>query len=269
MGIKRIKYLISQFLILSIFLLLASCGGGGGDGDDTNDQNTSGFAGKWNILETFGGDTCGDLPGATETYTITIITSGDKITIVDAEEGNKKGTISNNTATVTIDIPDGENGHETTTLTLTLSSDGQTLSATGSWTENIDEPSECTGTFTLSGTRATYDASTLCLGDWVQVNFLGTDDNGDVENWDADSTDPEGIGFVVSISGSQWVERDEYGEGEAVVYSYTITGNRFTLNSEGYTETGWLEFPDEDTMIEWWDYYGDPNELVAFKWKRI
>lgn len=113
------------------------------------------------------------------------------------------------------------------------------------------------------------DAAALCIGDWVQVNFLGTDEDGNVEEWDDDSTDPEGIGFVASISATEWAERDEYGYGEEVVFSYTINGDRFVKSIGGYTDTGRLEFPDENTMIEWWDYpAGAPEELIAFKWKR-
>ena len=113
---------------------------------------------------------------------------------------------------------------------------------------------------------------------WIQVNFLGTDENGYPEEWDSD--DPEGIGFVANVSKDEWIERDEYGNGCAQVYAYTVNGDQYSMKGKSttcpfpgdftvYTDSGRLEFLDNNTMIQWYDYpLGAPNEIIAFKWKR-
>ncbi|MBI5016913.1 MAG: carboxypeptidase regulatory-like domain-containing protein [Deltaproteobacteria bacterium] len=125
-----------------------------------------------------------------------------------------------------------------------------------------------------------YQSGGQWVGNWVQVNFLGTDDNGNVEQWDSDSTDPEGIGFVADVSENEWVERDEYGNGCAAVYSFSVNGDRYSMRGKStncyfpgdftkYTDSGRLEFQDSNIMIQWYDYPpGATNEIVAFKWKR-
>lgn len=114
------------------------------------------------------------------------------------------------------------------------------------------------------------------LGNWVQVNFLSDDDNG---VWDED--DLSGIGFVATITEQEWIETDEYGDGCSITFSYSVDrDNNYsktaTSKSErcpsslpvGWTETGRLEFPNNNKfMIEHFDLLpGD--DLLAFKWMR-
>ncbi|MDX1744485.1 MAG: hypothetical protein R3324_00990 [Halobacteriales archaeon] len=115
------------------------------------------------------------------------------------------------------------------------------------------------------------------LGDWVQVNFLAVDDGG---VWDDDI--PSGIGFVASISETQWRETDEDGAGCSVTFRYSVNAAHQHSKEpvalgpncpmipieELPPETGRLEFLDDgDTMIEWFDLLpGD--EIQAFKWRR-
>ena len=114
------------------------------------------------------------------------------------------------------------------------------------------------------------------IGDWVQVNFLSDDDNG---VWDED--DLSGIGFVATITEQKWIETDDYGSGCSVTFSYSVDRNNnysrtvtrveddcpFLLPG-GWTETGRLEFSDNNRfMIEHFDPMpGD--DLLAFKWVR-
>ncbi|MDB4303397.1 LamG domain-containing protein [Desulfosarcina sp.] len=114
------------------------------------------------------------------------------------------------------------------------------------------------------------------VGNWIQVNFLGDDDNG---VWDQDST--TGIGFVAKITENEWIETDQYGEGCSVTFSYSVDNNNryfkvatsvsdkcpFPVNAF-LNESGRLEFTDgNNIMIEHFDVQpGDT--LFAFKWRR-
>jgi len=127
------------------------------------------------------------------------------------------------------------------------------------------------------GDSTGVDQEGLWLGDWVQVNFLSVDDGG---AWDQDI--PGGIGFVASISESQWVETDDDGAGCAITFEYSVGGDlRFSKTAVGLgsgcpaipieilpPETGRLEFSNGgDVMIEWFDLQpGD--DIEAFKWVR-
>ncbi len=114
------------------------------------------------------------------------------------------------------------------------------------------------------------------VGDWVQVNFLAIDDNG---VWDQD--DPRGIGFVASVTPSEWTLTDDFGDGCAIRMSYSVdSSNRFRRTLVGTSgtcptfppnlpdETGTFEFSQNDSvMIEWFDLLpGD--EISAFKFVR-
>jgi hypothetical protein len=126
----------------------------------------------------------------------------------------------------------------------------------------------------------TPDSEGPWIGNWVQVNFLGTDENGNVEEWDSDSTNPKGIGFVADVSESEWVQRDDYGDGCTTICSLTVYGDQYSMRGKSttcsfpydfteYTKSGYFEFPDDNTMIQWNEYTpGVPNKIVAFKWKR-
>jgi len=115
------------------------------------------------------------------------------------------------------------------------------------------------------------------IAGWIQVNFLATDDGG---VWDAD--DLTGIGFEQSITESDWVLTDDFGNGCALTFSYTMrNGNRFSrqairagsrcpqgLSLSSFSDSGRFEFStDGRFMIEWYDLQpGD--EIVAFKFIR-
>ena len=114
------------------------------------------------------------------------------------------------------------------------------------------------------------------IGNWIQVNFLGDDDN---DVWDQD--DPTGIGFVAKITENEWFETDDYGDGCTVTYSYSVdTNNRYSKHATSVTdncpfplsgfldESGTLEFSEGNRFM--FDYFDlEPgNTLVAFKWMR-
>ncbi|MGH7466573.1 MAG: hypothetical protein ACRENP_01160 [Longimicrobiales bacterium] len=114
-------------------------------------------------------------------------------------------------------------------------------------------------------------------GNWIQVNFLAIDDRG---VWDQD--DLSGIGFVQSITETEWVLTDEYGGGCAITFSYSVAGNnRFSrrairagsrcppgLPLALLNDSGRLEFSGGGRfMIEHYDPKpGD--EIAAFKFVR-
>lgn len=122
-----------------------------------------------------------------------------------------------------------------------------------------------------------FNANPVCggpwIGNWILVNFLADDDEGE---WDED--DLSGIGMWAAITESAWVERDEVC---AVTYSYSVDeNNRHSKKAEsindkcpskpplGWFETGRLEFKkDNKFMIEYFDP-APGNDIVAFKWMR-
>jgi hypothetical protein len=129
--------------------------------------------------------------------------------------------------------------------------------------------------FAACGDSVTGNNDGPWIGNWVQVNFLATDDGG---VWDED--DLSGIGFVAAVTETEWTLTDEYGGGCSITMSYTVTGNRFSrqairagercpaLPLHLLNESGRLEFSDDRTfMIEHFDLQtGD--EIAAFKWVR-
>lgn len=133
--------------------------------------------------------------------------------------------------------------------------------------------------------------TTPWVGNWVQVNFLSDDDGG---VWDADDESSEGIGFVVTVTETQWIETDNFGNsgGCTVTYNLSVESNNrylkvpaavgqncpFTLDQllflhNIFPETGILEFSDGNSfMIDNFDFNpldDDPDCcLVAFKYRR-
>ena len=114
------------------------------------------------------------------------------------------------------------------------------------------------------------------LGNWVLVNFLTEDDGG---VWDEDDT--SGLGLLSTVTEEVWVIEDDFEDGCAVTYSYTITGgSRYTRESIGRSEScdpstplgvveeGTLEFEEDGLyMIEHFDDLPG-GDLEAFRWRR-
>jgi len=97
--------------------------------------------------------------------------------------------------------------------------------------------------------------------------------------WDPD--DLSGIGFVANITGTAWTETDDYGNGCAVTFSYTVDGSNHHVKQATalgdkcpamplyfLNESGRLEFSsDHKFMYEYYDPAPD-DDIVAFKWMR-
>lgn len=105
------------------------------------------------------------------------------------------------------------------------------------------------------------------VGSWVQVNFLGADDNG---VWGED--DMTGVGFTAEITDTTWTEKD--GDGHWATYAFHVSGgNRYSKvfkkgNIPSENSTGRLELSSDSLfMIEYFDL-APGDDLVAFKWMR-
>ncbi len=146
----------------------------------------------------------------------------------------------------------------------------------------------CTGNgvcvVTLNGTKkvtAKFQraSSAAWFGDWVQVNFLGASDNG---AWGEDN--PSGLGFVSRINGQTWTEIDDYGDGCAITYAYTIQANgKYAkkavnlgdncppLSLPSLKETGKLQFAEENGRTFMYEYFtlAPGDDIIAFKWMRL
>ena len=121
-------------------------------GDDEPTGNGSGLnvAGTWTITETADGTDCGD-GISTFTYTIGVAQSGSNITVT-ADGLTFSGTLSGNQLVWSGSYPE-DGGTTTANVTMTIASDGNSLSgsSTWSWTDGIDS---CTGTSTFSGVKS-------------------------------------------------------------------------------------------------------------------
>ena len=146
----------------------------------------------------------------------------------------------------------------------------------------------CTGNgacvVTLNGTKkvtAKFQRTSTAawLGDWVQVNFLGASDNG---AWGEDN--PSGLGFVSRIDGQTWIETDDYGDGCAITYTYTIqTNGKYAkkavnlgdncppMSLPSLKETGKLQFAEENGRTFMYEYFtlAPGDDIIAFKWMRL
>lgn len=107
------------------------------------------------------------------------------------------------------------------------------------------------------------------VGSWTQINFLGSDDDGD---WGYDSNNSNGIGFVAEITKDEWTETDDYGNGYSISSSYTVYKD-YTYkrgNDTGRFEFAYDSILQTDIMYEYFDYTPNPPVpvLAGFKWKR-
>jgi hypothetical protein len=130
-----------------------------------------------------------------------------------------------------------------------------------------DQTGESTGSDTSTG------GNSKVIGNWVLINFLPDDTNGE---WEEDDT--SGIGFTLVVTDTTWVEQDQNSSCKDT-FSYSVGSDlkykKIFVSSSGscpYTklpnETGHLEFQDDGKiMIEYFDLLpGD--EILAFKWMK-
>lgn len=151
------KKLISFiFFALPPTLLFLACGGGGGGGDSGGGKapqtSCANVAGTWNTTEQVNATACGE---GTYTESLTYNVSQDGCNITVAPQGTNlifNGTVNGNQISWSGSYPEEGGTTTITSLTLTLSSDGNTFSGSNSWTWS-DGASRCSGTTNVSGSR--------------------------------------------------------------------------------------------------------------------
>ena len=135
--------------MLSLLFAACSTGGGGGDGDP--DPPIADISGTWSITETMGSNTCGEVPGSQNTYSITVTVSGNSVTVV-TPAGTFTGTIDGDQLEWTGSYPDDGGTTTINSMDLTVSANGSSVSGTTSWSWT-DGTESCSGTTTVNGTR--------------------------------------------------------------------------------------------------------------------
>jgi hypothetical protein len=156
----------------------------------------------------------------------------------------------------------------------------------------VDSLSEGTHEITLTATNSQGEESSTSItivigegndgganpwvGNWILVNFLADDDEG---IWDED--DPSGIGMTAIISDTQWIEKDS--DNCEVTYSYTVNADlKYTMQGENVTGTckpfmpppklisdsGYLEFANDNNIMFQYFNLKPGDTILAFKWER-
>lgn len=141
-------------LCLSFALVACGGGGGGGSGDGSTPSTPSdvaNVAGEWNITERLN-STCSD--DDYNQYSVNVTQSGTALTVL-AGGNSYSGHIDGSTVSWTGSYPEDGGTTTITAMTLTLSSDANTLTGTSSWQWVSDSGAErCEGTTQVTGERA-------------------------------------------------------------------------------------------------------------------
>ncbi len=148
-NIDNLKKIL--LFIAAIFgaIVLSSCGGGGGS-DDPDDPITD-VSGTWSITETMGANTCGNLVGSTDSYSLEATLSGNNLTVV-TPSGTFSGRLDGDQIEWTGSY--SESGGVTTieSMDITVAASGNSLSGTTSWSWT-DGFFPCSGSTSITGTR--------------------------------------------------------------------------------------------------------------------
>jgi len=154
---KRTSVLFYVLFILSMLFILAGCGSSSGGGGKNNNPSSSGdtsnignFVGTWSVTEIENG--CGKSNALDGPYTYTVTESGSSIKVVTTKGLTFYGTVNGNTATGKVSF--AEDGGETVAdITITVSGNSLTGSASWTWSDPDGYYKSCSGTTILSGSR--------------------------------------------------------------------------------------------------------------------
>ena len=146
----KIYVLRFGFLFVALLVIFAcgSGGGGGGDGGGELVTPSTDITGSWSIQEVIDDTDCGGT-GDTDSYTAEVVQSGNTLTVT-IEGEVFTGTISGSTVSWTGSYPDDGGTTTITSLELTVSSGGTSLTGTASWT--FTNGVSCSGTTQVTGT---------------------------------------------------------------------------------------------------------------------
>ena len=139
------------FLVFVISLLAACSSGGGGGSTPSQKAPIADTSGTWTITED-GASNCTGETTYHDEYTITIIQSGNNLTVT-TPAGTFYGTIDGDHVGWTGSYPEDGGTTTITAMQLTVSADGSSLSGTATWTWS-DGVFSCSGTTqAINGTR--------------------------------------------------------------------------------------------------------------------
>jgi hypothetical protein len=136
------RYVLGFVCVLAVGVAFVACGGEEGCAEPVD------VAGNWQMTSTVVSDNCDGREN--QTFPMTITQDGDALT-VETPELTFTGTICGNEIQMDGSFPD-EGGTTTVKATLVVSTDGNSMqgSDTWTWTDGFDS---CSGSDSLSGTR--------------------------------------------------------------------------------------------------------------------
>lgn len=145
---RNIFHLVS---VLILGVTLSACGGSGGGGDSDTEAPIADVSGTWDITETMGSNDCGELPGETDNYEVTVTMNGNDVTVV-TPVGTFTGTLDGDQLEWTGSYPEDGGTTTITSMDLTVSSNGSSLSGTTRW-RWTDGNTSCSGRTSVVGVR--------------------------------------------------------------------------------------------------------------------
>jgi hypothetical protein len=149
--VKNLHYLCLVGVIALGLMTIVGTGGGGGGGDGPVVPTVCDDAsGTWTTTEVIDLSGCG-WPDETELGDYTVTQTDCSITVTDNNKAQSyTGTINGNRINWTGSWPEDEGGTTTASISLTLTGNDLSGSATWTWREGVDS---CSGTTQITGTR--------------------------------------------------------------------------------------------------------------------
>ena len=176
MSTSKFLGIFRSIIAFSIITLLVGCGG------SSSSSNTSGVSpkdvsGKWSVHEVVNESACG-IGNETNDYNVTVVQSGAQITLTDSNGNSYTGSVNGSTISWKGSFSKDGGTATITSMTLTLSSDGNSLDGTANWTWTGGGKT-CSGTTQITSTKTSGTYSNASLeGVWVETSVTPTESHG-------------------------------------------------------------------------------------------
>ena len=174
--LSRFCWVLFVGLLFSMSLTLSGCGGGGGSSSNTSGVSAKDVSGKWSVHEVVNESACG-LGNETNDYNVTVVQSGAQITLTDSNGNTYTGSVNGSTISWKGSFSRDGGTVTITSMTLTLSSDGDSLNGTANWTWT-GSGKTCSGTTQITATKTSGTYSNASLeGTWIETSVTPSSTN--------------------------------------------------------------------------------------------